>query len=66
LAALAKKPLEAATQESGPPDVGSALPGRDQEHGPLVGDLGKLAIEVEETGGGVDRLGRPQAHLTRL
>jgi hypothetical protein len=59
LAALAKKPLETAAQESGPPDVGSALPGRDEEHGPPVGDLGKPAIEVEETGGGVNRLGRP-------
>jgi hypothetical protein len=63
LAALAEKPLEATPQESSPPDVGSTLPGRDEKHGPLVGNLGKLAIKVKQTGG-VDRLGRPQAHLT--
>ena len=53
-------------QESGPPDVGSALPGRNEEHGPPVGDLRKLAVEAGEILCGVDHLGRPQGHLTRL
>jgi len=66
LAALAEKPLETAMQKSGLPDVRRALPGRDEKHSPPVGDLAKLAVEAGETLCGVDHLGRPQGHLTRL
>ena len=66
MAALAEKTLQTPMQESSPPDVRSALPGRDEVHGPAIGDLCKPAVKVEQTLGGVNHLGRPQVHLRRL
>ena len=51
-------------QKSGPPNVGSALSGRDEEHGPPVGDLRKAAVESAEILRGVDHLGLPEVHLS--